>query len=67
MPASNYDYRNEKIKNFNNLKGGKTMSDGTKKVTIIGIAIVVVTAIVSVAQTVIKIVPPILATEKSNL
>lgn len=38
-----------------------------KKVTIIGIAIVVVTAIVSVAQTVIKIVPPILATEKSNL
>jgi hypothetical protein len=49
------------------LKGGKTMSDGTKKVTIIGIAIVVVTAIVSVAQTVIKIVPPVLATEKSNL
>lgn len=43
------------------------MSDGTKKVTIFGIAVVVVTVIVSVAQTVIKIVPPIITTEKSNL
>lgn len=56
--------KNQKLQQFERRKNNERWY---KKVTIIGIAIVVVTAIVSVAQTVIKIVPPILATEKSNL